>query len=110
MPTTKHRVLTDSETSEKSWWVWCPACLDFHIFDKRWKMTGTEESLTFDGSMLVQGNRHGEDFVCHSFLRDGVWDFLGDCTHDMKSKKIPMVDLPDWFTSATDKEPDDGRL
>lgn len=34
---------------------------------------------------------------CHSFLRDGVWDFLGDCAHRMAGQKVPMVPLPDYL-------------
>lgn len=33
---------------------------------------------------------------CHSFLRNGVWDFLGDCAHPMANKQVPMVPLPKW--------------
>lgn len=34
---------------------------------------------------------------CHSFLRDGVWDFLGDCAHALAGQKVPMVPVPDWM-------------
>lgn len=34
---------------------------------------------------------------CHSFLRAGVWDFLGDSAHDLAGQKVPMVPLPDWL-------------
>lgn len=35
-------------------------------------------------------------FVCHSFLKAGVFQFLNDSTHKYKGKKVPMVPLPDW--------------
>lgn len=31
---------------------------------------------------------------CHSFLRAGVWDFLGDSAHHLAGQKVPMVPLP----------------
>jgi hypothetical protein len=33
---------------------------------------------------------------CHSFLKNGVWQFLGDCAHKMANMEVPMVPLPDW--------------
>ena len=32
------------------------------------------------------------DKICHSFIRDGKIQFLGDCWHDLKNK---IVDLPE---------------
>lgn len=34
---------------------------------------------------------------CHSFLQEGVWQFLGDCAHSMAGQQVPMVPLPDWL-------------
>lgn len=31
--------------------------------------------------------------VCHSFIKDGKIQFLGDCTHALANQ---TVDLPDW--------------
>jgi hypothetical protein len=90
-------------------WVWCPACEDAHRFriplpdgtatsgQPLWGWNGSETAPTFEGSMLVRGGRQGSDYVCHSFVRSGVWDFLGDCTHALVGKQIPMVPLPDWL-------------
>ena len=33
---------------------------------------------------------------CHSFMRDGVWDFLSDCAHSLAGQKVPVEPLPDW--------------
>lgn len=33
------------------------------------------------------------DEVCHSFVRAGKIEFLGDCTHALKGQTVP---LPDW--------------
>lgn len=41
----------------------------------------------------------GTERVCHSFVVDGVWQYLGDCTHAMADQHVPMVDLPDWVTA-----------
>lgn len=34
---------------------------------------------------------------CHSFLREGVWDFLTDCSHELAGRKVPMVPIPDYW-------------
>jgi hypothetical protein len=35
--------------------------------------------------------------VCHSFLTDGVFHFLGDCTHPYAGQQVPLPELPDWL-------------
>jgi hypothetical protein len=32
---------------------------------------------------------------CHTFLTDGVWDFLGDCGHSLRGKH-PLEPIPDF--------------
>lgn len=34
---------------------------------------------------------------CHSFLREGQWQFLNDSAHSLAGKTVPMVPLPDWL-------------
>lgn len=34
---------------------------------------------------------------CHSFIRKGIWEFLGDCEHSLAGQNVPMVPLPDWM-------------
>lgn len=88
--------------------TWCPACDDLHRFiitnedgstpsGPVWGWDGNLEAPTFEGSMLVRGGPQGTDFVCHSFLKEGVWEFLGDCTHDKANQQVAMVPLPDWL-------------
>lgn len=59
--------------------------------DKAWMWNGDRETPTLAPSILVRGVNG--DGVCHSFLRDGRLEFLGDCTHPFAGK---AVDLPDW--------------
>lgn len=93
------------EIQYKVVWVYCPACKDLHQFivellgDKQkplWSWNGNLESPTFEPSNLTTWNGP-EPRVCHSFLRDGVWEFLSDSTHELRGQKVPMIDLPDWF-------------
>lgn len=34
---------------------------------------------------------------CHSFIREGQWQFLGDCEHKLAGQTVPMVPVPDWM-------------
>lgn len=78
--------------------AWCPACEELHVFRIEtpdgpgpWSWDGNTDCPTFEGSMLVQsaGRR------CHSFLRGGRWEFLGDCTHSLVGQTVQMTPLPD---------------
>lgn len=45
--------------------------------------------------MLVRGG--SQDITCHSFLRNGVWQFLPDSTHQLAGQNFDMVPLPVWL-------------
>ena len=87
--------------------VKCPGCGKRHfyrIFDPHneyptWKFNGDPEKPTFTPSYRHQwhDNEKGKDdpqkgdMCCHFFLTDGIFDFCGDCTHDLSGQKSPMV-------------------
>lgn len=99
--------------NETSYLLWCPACEETVRITDKWGWNGNTERPTFTPSILLTGvqwgvndsfykPKHnivapGEKIVCHSFLTDGVWNFLNDCTHDMAGQQVPMVDLPNWL-------------
>ncbi|HEY6461671.1 MAG TPA: DUF6527 family protein [Polyangiaceae bacterium] len=77
--------------------VWCPACDDSHHF-QGWNFNGDHERPTFTPSMLVRyavgdPSDPASGRVCHSYLTDGVWNYLPDCTHAHAGKSLPA---PDW--------------
>lgn len=75
--------------------LWCPGCDELHQIDNQWTFNGDTERPTFGPSILVSGP--GLPERCHSFLVDGIWQFLSDCTHALAGQYVPMVDLPDWL-------------
>lgn len=95
-----HEVVTHDEKSHYAWWVWCPACDAPHSFDDRWTLSGTHEAPSFMPSMLVH-EYAGSHARCHSFLKDGVWQFLGDCTHSSAGQH---VEAPDWASTRFGKD------
>lgn len=84
-----------SAAGQTFYWLWCPACDGAVMISDQWSWNGDAEKPTFTPSLKSQ---IGAD-ICHSFVTDGVWHFLADCTHDMAGQQVPMVDLPDWLLS-----------
>jgi hypothetical protein len=64
-----------------------------------WAFDGNLEAPTISPSILTRSGPGGVR-VCHSFLRGGVFEFLGDCTHSMANQHIPMPDLPEWVLDS----------
>lgn len=70
---------------------WCPACEDIHaIRPGTWEWD--PNTLTVSPSILVQGPKVA---VCHSFLRNGQWEFLSDSTHHLAGQTVPAVPIPE---------------
>lgn len=84
----------------------CPGCIDdgggsgLHMLpvntteaSPAWDWDGNLDAPTISPSILTGRDTNK---VCHSFLKAGVFEFLGDCTHSLAGQHVPMPDLPDW--------------
>jgi hypothetical protein len=88
---------------------WCPGCNGAHqvrVGGSGWGFNGDYDRPTFTPSVLVRGTRRltdgevqriidgekikPEPLVCHSFVRDGQIQFLGDCTHALANQTVPL--------------------
>lgn len=102
-------------------WVFrCPGCRENHYFDQGWSFNGDLDKPTISPSLLVRSGHYidgfsksgqcwctwrGPDgkpapfkcFQCHSFVRDGMIQFLDDCTHELKGQ---TVEIPEWPNGA----------
>jgi len=68
-----------------------------HQVNDGWTFNGDEEYPTFFPSILVQGNnRNGQPIYCHSFVRDGKWQYLSDCKHWAAGLTLPMEPSSEW--------------
>lgn len=88
-------------------WIWCPGCQEAHRprivgadgtkpEGPVWEWNGRDdEHFGIEPSLLV--GVPGSGNVCHSFIRDGWWEFLDDCTHELAGQTVPMIPLPDWL-------------
>ncbi|TAA42479.1 DUF6527 family protein [Pseudoxanthomonas winnipegensis] len=88
----------------------CPGCGLHHTLSvgpsdrPRWDWNGSMERPTFSPSILASmpWGQGKVPKVCHSFVRDGQIEFLGDCTHALAGKTValapydPTVTAPAW--------------
>lgn len=101
-------------------YMWCPGCEDLHGVEvtepaRRWQWDGNRDAPTISPSIKVSGvqwdvespfhkPRHqtvaaGSPVVCHSHVKAGRWEFLGDCSHALAGQTVPMVPLPEWIAN-----------
>lgn len=91
----------------------CPGCNFPHSVpvkpDPRgWDWNGVTDGTTLSPSILVRLTGHwdcsppgpckipnckGKPHVCHSFVRNGLIEFLSDCTHSLAGRTVP---IPPW--------------
>lgn len=76
-------------STDGMWIIHCEGCGHGHGFDKRWTMTGTDESPTFRPSHLQTGAKGR----CHIFVTDGKIEYLSDCEHHLAGKTVPLVEF-----------------
>ena len=98
----------------------CPGCGETHTLPvgmgngegyARWQFDGNMDKPTFYPSVLARGNKIEKDadgdwtghwlrdangktipYTCHSFVKEGKIQFLGDCTHELAGATVDMVE------------------
>lgn len=87
-----HKVKTEHEELR---FFHCPGCKRSHAVrvsgDGAWGFNWNDDKPTFTPSVLV--TQPPSSYRCHSFVRDGKIQFLGDCSHELKGQTI---ELPEW--------------
>ncbi|MHB1266438.1 MAG: DUF6527 family protein [Acidithiobacillus ferriphilus] len=84
----------------------CPGCNSSHtisiaydeVFPKRplwgWNKSDTSPTFTPSINSRVGPFPDGSFRICHSFVKDGHIQYLGDCTHAMAGKTAEIPDFP----------------
>lgn len=99
----------DPETGPKwrTCWMWCPGCdsakgIPVPAEDgslppdgPHWSFDGNLEAPTLNPSILQYES--GSVPRCHSYVVNGQWQFLSDCTHQLAGQTVNMVPVPDWL-------------
>lgn len=100
---------------------WCPGCEEAHQIviegQNAWGFNGNGDAPTFTPSVLMTSGhyvsfhkpgdpcwcQYEERFGqaapfkckrCHSFVRDGRIQFLGDCSHALANQTVDLPDFP----------------
>ena len=63
------------------------------IYGPKWGFNNDIDKPTFSPSILIQSHHAGIKEVCHSFITDGMIQFLGDCTHELAGKTVELPDV-----------------
>lgn len=101
----------------KRYSFYCPGCRHYHWFNvdgpgrPMWSWNGSHDKPTVSPSILVRSQRPKgftndnpaplgfdgpmEQTVCHMFVKDGMIQYLGDCTHHLAGQTVPMQDEED---------------
>lgn len=90
---------------------WCEGCGYGHEIavkqknhsNASWTFDGNFAAPTFSPSLHLKVNtpdmQHYQpdvgSTVCHCFINKGMVQYLGDCTHKLKGRTVPMSDIPD---------------
>lgn len=82
----------------------CPGCGHMQYIPTEgehpvWTWDGNVEAPTLNPSILTWRDvpEKGIHFRCHSFVRGGNIEFLGDCTHALAGKTVPLPELPEGY-------------
>jgi len=94
--------------------LWCPGCDHLKAIPipaedgtlpkngPHWTWNGSLETPDLNPSILQ--HQSGSMPNCHSYLRNGQWQFLSDCTHALAGQTVDMVPLPDWVVREKEEE------
>lgn len=86
----------------------CPGCETLHQIivagsDRAWGWNGSHERPTITPSVLCwlehradedeEERKYVDSRRCHSFVRDGRIEFLGDCGHKLAGQTVDLPEL-----------------
>ena len=58
-----------------------------------WSCNGDLEKPTLKPSILTQCDYAHEPFRCHTFINDGMVQFLNDCSHENAGKTLELLEM-----------------
>lgn len=89
------KIIQKTEAGKTVYLFHCPACDRHHKINDRWDFDGNFEAPTIRPSILGTGTRPDKDgnwheWRCHSYIKNGHIEYLGDCTHDMAGQTVEL--------------------
>lgn len=106
----------------------CPGCKDWHIISTAWQVSEDMDKPTVQPSILVRnghfaphraegsgcwctfykehppepGEKVFKCALCHSFIRNGMIQFLDDCSHELKGQTVELPEMHDLDRAIVD--------
>jgi hypothetical protein len=79
----------------------CPGCdCDHGVWTQitennhaKWEFNGDMDKPTFSPSIRVEYPTKDKVHICHSFVKDGKIQYLGDCTHKLAGQTIELPEV-----------------
>lgn len=80
----------------------CPGCGCLHYvntnpqYGAHWQFNGNIDRPTFSPSILVGAHKvaaGSNELRCHSFIKDGMIQFLNDCEHNLKGQTVELLEI-----------------
>jgi hypothetical protein len=96
------KVTGDKETpGEEDYIFECIGCKESHMIrvfpdnpNTGWTFNGDLEKPTISPSILVNANLScPSEPRCHSFVKDGMIQFLSDCTHELAGQTVQLPEI-----------------
>lgn len=86
---------SNPEPGKREFLWFCPGCKCGHAFETpRWTWNGSFDKPTFSPSLLYERViRNDKEVRCHTYVRDGMIQFLSDCTHEFAGKTVPLPEF-----------------
>jgi hypothetical protein len=85
---------------------WCEGCDELHVIrfvNGLHTWDGNIVRPTFSPSVFYeQKGADGREHVCHTFIRDGLVQFLDECTHHLAGLTLPLPDLPEYLLDGAE--------
>ena len=91
-------------------YFWCPGCDHSHLVSippatNSWGFNGDSTKPTLTPSVKETSYRTGVEAVCHSFVTDGMIDFLSDTTAHKLRGPHPIHEWPSTNPMSPGFEP-----
>jgi hypothetical protein len=73
----------------------CPGCKEEHAVGLKSEGGHHDFNMNLDKPTFSPSCLHNfmPNRICHSFIKDGIISFLGDCWHDLKGKTIELPEI-----------------
>lgn len=105
--TTSHGKVVAELNNNQQVKMHCPGCNMTHLITVnpkspvKWGFNNDFIKPTFSPSLKVTYTWGEEqtEHCCHSFIRDGQWQFLSDCTHSLAGQTVPAIPLDEVGTT-----------